>query len=298
VANAIRELSRKEQPISAAKIMPAPFVLSIQSEVVYGHVGQGAARFALQKLGFEVLALPTVLLSNHPGHGAPQGETIPSEKLSTLLRGLAARGVLKDTVAILSGYLGEAAHAAVVAEAAAMVRQENPKAIYLCDPVFGDDDGAYAKLGVAEAMARDLIPIADIVTPNRFEMVSLTARQIHDVPSAILAAKALGRPETVVTSVPLRDGQIGAVAVKSGVAWTAGGPRLEGVPNGTGDLLSALYLGWRLKGHDPVNALARSAKAVHAIAERATQNGLKELPLVAHQDVLTLDADAAATLTT
>lgn len=294
--NAIRQLSCKEQPISAAKIMPVPYVLSIQSEVVYGHVGQGAARFALQKLGFEVLALPTVLLSNHPGHGAPQGETIPSEKLRALLRGLAARGVFKDTVAILSGYLGEAAHAAVVAEAVALVRQANTKAIFLCDPVFGDDDGAYAKLGVAEAMARDLIPIADIVTPNRFEMVSLTARQIQDSAGAVAAAKALGRPETVVTSVPLHDGQIGAVAVKSSVAWTAGGPRLEGVPNGTGDLLSALYLGWRLKELNPAHALARSVKAVYALSARASQYGLRELPLIARQDVLMLDADASPPL--
>jgi pyridoxine kinase len=269
--------------------MPAPFVLSIQSEVVYGHVGQGAARFALQILGFEVLSLPTVLLSNHPGHGPPQGETIPSDKLRALLRGLAARGLFKETVAILSGYLGEAAHAAVVAEAVAMVRRENPKAIYLCDPVFGDDGGAYAKLGVAEAMARDLIPIADIVTPNRFEMVSLTARQISDPTSAVSAARALARPETVVTSVPLDGERLGAVAIKGDATWCAGGPRLEGVPNGTGDLLSALYLGWRLKGLEPNAALGRATAAVHALAEQAVRQGLSELPLIAGQDHIRSD---------
>lgn len=266
--------------------MPAPFVLSIQSEVVYGHVGQGAARFALQKLGFEVLALPTVLLSNHPGHGAPQGETIPADKLRALLRGLAARGVLEDTVAVLSGYLGDATQSAVVVEALELVRRENSKSLYLCDPVFGDEGGAYARLGVAEAIARDLIPIADIVTPNRFEMVSLTARQITDPGSAITAAKALARSETVVTSVPMGAGKVGAVAVQGGMAWSAGGPILTGVPNGTGDLLSALYLGWRLKGHDPAGALGRSTGAVHALAEQASVQGLKELPLIEHQALL------------
>jgi pyridoxine kinase len=273
--------------------MSAPFVLSIQSEVVYGHVGQGAARFALQRLGFEVLALPTVLLSNHPGHGAPTGETIPAAKLGALLAGLAERGVFKDTVAVLSGYLGAADHAAVVAEAVDRVRQDNPSALFLCDPVFGDDLGAYGKLGVAEAIARELIPIADIVTPNRFEFVSLTARQIHDPHSAILAARALGRPETVVTSVPCGPNQICAAAATKGDAWIAGGALLSGVPNGTGDLLSALYLGWRLKGHDVPVALGRATAAVHALAQAASTRGLKELPLVALQDALLSNAPSA-----
>lgn len=266
--------------------MPATFVLSIQSEVVYGHVGQGAARFALQMLGFDVLALPTVLLSNHPGHGSMTGETVPTDKLRTLMRGLAARGLFRDTIAVLSGYLGEPAHAHFVAEAVEAVRRENPETTYLCDPVFGDEDGAYAKPGIAEAMARDLIPIADIVTPNRFELVSLTARQITDPATGIAAAKALGRPETVVTSIPMGREQIGAVAVRSGKAWGAGGPRLLDVPNGTGDLLSALYLGWRLRGLGPAEALGRSTGVVHALASAASAQNLKELPLIAEQKEL------------
>lgn len=266
--------------------MTAPFVLSIQSEVVYGHVGQGAARFALQRLGFEVLALPTVLLSNHPGHGRMSGETIAAEKLRALLRGLSACGVFKTTLAVLSGYLGEPGHAGVVAEAVEMVRRENPQTIYMCDPVFGDDDGAYAKPGIAEAIARDLIPLAQIVTPNRFELVSLTARQVSDAASAIAAAKTLGRPETVVTSVPFPEGQIGAIAVHNGQSWSSRGPRLKGVPNGTGDLFSALYLGWRLKGRSADAALERAIGAVHALAAQASTKALKELPLIEYQDHL------------
>jgi pyridoxine kinase len=272
--------------------MSAPFVLSIQSEVVYGHVGNGAARFALQRLGFEVLALPTVLLSNHPGHGGMTGETIPAQKLKALLSGLAARGVFKNTIAILSGYLGEAAQAAVVAEAVQMVRRENPAAMYLCDPVFGDDDGAYAKPGVAEAMARDVLPLADIVTPNRFELVSLTARQIADPASAVAAAKVLGRPETVVTSVPMEGSTIGAIAVRGQSAWRAGGPKLDNVPNGTGDLFSALYLGWRLKGAAPDRALGNATAAVHTLAADASANRRNELPLIAMQDALISEGQA------
>lgn len=277
--------------------MPAPFVLSIQSEVVYGHVGNGAARFALQVLGFEVLALPTVLLSNHPGHGGMTGETIPAEKLRALLRGLAMRGIFKNTVAIVSGYLGEAAQAQIVLEAIDAVRQDNPSAIYMCDPVFGDDSGAYGKLGVAEAIARDLIPLADIVTPNRFELVSLSARQVTDAASALSAAKTLGRKETIVTSVPIAQDRIGAIALQAGHAWIAGGPKLDGVPNGTGDLLSALYLGWRLKGETPASALGRATSAVHALAAVASIRGMKELPLIECQAELLTRSEIADVMT-
>lgn len=269
--------------------MPAPYILSIQSEVVYGHVGHGAARFALQKQGFEVLALPTVLLSNHPGHGRAAGETIPAPKLKSLLNGLVSLNIFKDIAAVLSGYLGEPAQTQIIVEAVDLVRQANPKALYLCDPVFGDDDGAYAKLGVAEAMARDLIPIADIVTPNRFELVSLTAQQIAGPASAVAAAKALGRPETVVTSVPVVPGEIGAVAVKGTDAWAASGAKLEDVPNGTGDLLSALYLGGRLGGLGPGHALGRATGVVHALAGHASRQKLSELPLIEYQAELARD---------
>src|SRR6185436_14130055 len=169
--------------------MPEPrrAILSIQSDVVHGHVGNGAARFALQRLGIEVWALPTVLLSNHPGHPKFRGETTPPAQLRALVAGLAENGWLSRCVGIISGYLGAADQAAVVAEAVAQVKQANPSAHYLCDPVFGDDDGAYAKPGVAEAMARHLVPLADIVAPNRFELASLTARPVQSASDAVAA---------------------------------------------------------------------------------------------------------------
>jgi pyridoxine kinase len=267
--------------------MSAPAILSIQSEVVYGHVGHGAARFALQKMGFEVLALPAVLLSNHPGHGGAAGEAIPAAALKTLLAGLAQRGFLDGVAGVLSGYLGAAEQAAVVAEAVQEVKRRNRTALYLCDPVFGDDDGAYARPGVAEAMARRLVPMADIVAPNRFELASLTARQVADGPSARAAAAALGRPEVLATSVPGAAGEIGTLACQGPRAWSAGGPRRENPPHGTGDLLAALYLGLRAQGLTPPEALGRAAAPVHALIEEAGRLALNELPLIARQDLLT-----------
>lgn len=269
--------------------MTAPFVLSIQSEVVYGHVGQGAARFALQRLGFDVLALPTVLLSNHPGHGRPTGDVIASTTLNALVDGLAARDLLKRTMAIMSGYLGEAGHAKVVADAVRRVKSANPNAIYVCDPVFGDEGGAYARPGVAEAIARELVPISDIVTPNRFELSSLTARRIHDPATALAAGQFLGRPEALLTSIPFGTGQIGAVVRANNASWAGVGERFEGVPNGTGDLMTALYLGWRLKSCPPEQALGRALSAVHHLARIAGAERMAELPLIEEQGHLASD---------
>jgi pyridoxine kinase len=277
--------------------MAAKYILSIQSEVVYGHVGNGAARFALQRHGFEVLVLPTVLLSNHPGHGRVAGETIPSEKLRSLLVGLESLGILPHVGAVLSGYLGETGHGKLVAEAVERIKAANAAAVYLCDPVFGDDGGAYAKPGVAETIARELVPVADILTPNAFELKSLTARQVADAATAMAAAKSLGKAETVVTSVPKGSAEIGAIAVQGSQAWGWFGARVPNPPHGTGDLLSALYLAWRCKGARAAEALAWSTHAVHRLALDAAAQNLNELPLIERQDWLVAsDAPSAIAL--
>jgi pyridoxine kinase len=263
--------------------MPEPqrAILSIQSEVVYGHVGNGAARFTLERLGFEVWALPTVLLSNHPGHGKSCGETTSAANLRALLAGLSENGWLNRCAAILSGYLGSADQAIVVAEAVAQVKQANPQAIYLCDPVFGDDDGAYAKPGVAEATARHLIPLADIIAPNRFELASLTARSISTAADAISAARSVGRAEVLVTSVPFGTTEIGSIAVTKSEAVATVTAKLDGVPNGTGDLISALYLAARLANCAPRDALGKAASTTNAIIGASL--GADELALIAAQ---------------
>ena len=259
-------------------------VLSIQSDVVHGHVGNGAARFALQRLGYDVWALPTVLLSNHPGHPKFRGETIPVVQLRALLAGIAENGWLHRCVGVLSGYLGSADQAAFVAEAVTQVKQANTNALYLCDPVFGDDDGAYARPGVAEAMARHLVPLADILTPNRFELASLTARAITGAADAVAAARTLSRAEVLVTSVPFGESDIGSLIVTRSEAAATVTPRRDGVPHGTGDLMSALYLEGRLSGASPREALERAASATDAIINASL--GQDELALVANQNLL------------
>jgi len=261
-------------------------VLSIQSEVVRGHVGNGAARFALQRLGFDVWAVPTVVLSNHPGHGKVRGEAVPAHRMAELIAGLDEHGWLRQCDGIVSGYLGASDQARVVADAVRRVKSENPKAVYLCDPVFGDDTGAYARPGVAEAMARDLIPLADIATPNRFELASLTSKKIENPKDAIAAARSLGMREVVVTSVPFEGGRIGTVVVAGNEAWAASTTRLENVPHGSGDLLAALYLAARLAPLPPREALAQAASAVDAVLKASVTARADELRLVATQNEL------------
>lgn len=257
-------------------------VLAIQSEVVYGHVGNGAARFALQRLGLDVLALPTVLFSNHPGHGGFTGEVTPVERLEALLTGLDERGWLAGCAGVLSGYLGEADQAGIVAEAVARVREANPDALYLCDPVFGDEGGIYARQGVAEAMALKLLPIADIATPNRFELETLSRCPVTNAESAIEAARTLGVPLVLATSVP-REEEIATLAVMPADAWGSAAPRLPHPPHGTGDLLAALFLAHRLGGATIPRALRLASSSVDHMIRMAVRFGADEMPLIAAQ---------------
>ena len=258
-------------------------VLSIQSEVVRGHVGNGAARFALQRVGVNVWAVPSVLFSNHPGHGKFRGEAIAAARIGELVEGLAQHGWLAQCDGIISGYLGAADQVRVVADAVRRVKGANPKALYLCDPVFGDDDGAYARAGVAEATARDLLPLADIVTPNRFELSSLTSKKIAGADEAVAAARTLGKAEVVVTSIHFPPDQIGTVAVTAAGAWATSAQRLEQAPNGSGDLFAALYLAARLKSEAPQQALARASSSVDCILRASVAMGADELALIARQ---------------
>ncbi|MEQ1753459.1 MAG: pyridoxal kinase [Micropepsaceae bacterium] len=257
--------------------------MSIQSEVVRGHVGNSAARFALQRTGFDVWALPTVILSNHPGHGQTRGETVDAHKIASLYEGLRLHHWDAQVSAVLSGYLGHPDQASTAAKIVREIKAANPKSLYLCDPVFGDDEGAYAKLGVAEAMARELIPLADIVAPNRFELSSLTSQRIDSPGDAVRAARLLSVTEVLVSSVP-DNGKIANVVVNPQGAWSCSVERLEDVPHGTGDLLSALYLGARLRGEPAPHALLSSISQVQAIVSASA--GMDELALIPAQALL------------
>jgi pyridoxine kinase len=270
--------------ICAMSVTSPPRVLSIQSEVVHGRVGNTAARFVMQRLGVEVLPLPTVLFSNVPGPQGFDGKAFRADEMDVLLQGLERRNLLNGIDAVVSGYLGSAQQADVVKTAVTLVKAHNPGTVYLCDPVFGDEGGVYARPGVAEAIQHTLLPLADIVTPNRFELAHLTGHDITDIESMMAAARLLMRPLVLATSCPCADGQIGTMAVTAHEAWLTSAPRISPAPSGTGDVLAAAFLSWQLKGAPTPEALSRSSGAVHALITASA--GQSDLALVAHQDAL------------
>lgn len=269
-------------------------ILSFQSAVAFGHVGNSAAIFALQRLGLDACPVDTVQFSNHPGYGVWRGGAHPAVALSEVVEGLDGAGLLESFGAILSGYLGQAETGAVVAEAVRRLRHHHPGAPYLCDPVMGDEDGGlYVAEGIPEVFARTLLPLADIATPNRFELGMLTGRSIAGVADAIQASRLLlerGTGAVVTTSLTAGDGMIGCLAVNAEGAWMVRTPllRFATAPNGGGDTLSALLLAHRLKGRDLPEALSMAVSSLYGVLERTRAAGGRELALVAGQDEIAL----------
>lgn len=270
-------------------------VLSIQSAVAYGHVGNSAAVFALQRLGHEVWPIDTVQFSCHTGYPGWQGEVFPPAQLTALIDGLAACGALAGCDAVLSGYLGAAATGAVVLDAVWRLRESRPGTLFCCDPVMGDTEhGLFVAADIPAFFARSAIPAADIVTPNCFELSLLTGRSLHDLGDLVAAARHLRRqgPGTVavtgVTAPLLPSGRIGAVVVTAEGAWLAETPLLEfpTPPHGTGDVFAALLLGRLLTGEQPTEALAKTVGALYAILLRTQAAMVRELTLIAAQDQL------------
>lgn len=261
-------------------------ILSIQSEVVYGHVGNGAARLALQRLSHEVFTLPTVIYSNHPGHGRYSGMAVPADQIALLVEALDAQGYLRGCSAVISGFLGRADQATVIAEAVERVKAANPHAVYCCDPVAGDlPAGAYVSDDVAGAIAARLIPIADIVTPNDYELGRFTNRTIGNPEEALAAARELGPGLVLATSVPSRDAdRIATMAVTHQTAWLTETPRRENVPHGLGDLMTALFLGQWLRSRDIPGALGLAAASVDSILRATLRAGSDELLMVQEQN--------------
>ena len=152
-------------------------ILSIQSSVAYGHVGNSAAVFPLQRLGHEVWPVITVHFSNHTGYGAWRGPLLAAEDVREVIAGIEDRGVLGEADAVLSGYQGDPAVGGVILDAVARVKELNPAAVYCCDPVMGDvGRGMFVRPGIPEFMRDTVVPQADIVTPNHFELDFLAGR--------------------------------------------------------------------------------------------------------------------------
>lgn len=266
-------------------------ILSIQSAVAYGHVGNSAAVFPLQRLGFNVWPVDTVQFSNHTGYGAWRGHVTEPAQIDEIVKGIGERGALARIGAVLSGYLGNAETGQAVLRAVSAVRRAGDGALYLCDPVMGDDGrGFFVRPGIPEFFAGAALPEADIVTPNRFELAFLADREVDDLGSALEAAAILRArgPKIVVTTslrLPDHDG-LAILADGTEGAWLARTPLLPVNLNGTGDAFSALFLGNYLRTDSVSAALERTVAAMYAVIEATWKAGARELRLVLTQDEL------------
>ncbi|MFT3969809.1 MAG: pyridoxal kinase PdxY [Micropruina sp.] len=266
-------------------------ILSIQSSVAYGHVGNSAATFPLMRSGVEVWPVLTVHFSNHTGYGEWRGPLLAAEDVAEVIRGIDDRGVLPRVDAVLSGYQGAEAVGAVVLDAVALVKERSPRAIYCCDPVMGDvGRGFFVRPGIPEFMRDQVVPKAQIVTPNHFELDFLTGRETHTLDEVIEAAHALRAvgPETVlVTSVvtdTTEDDSLTMLAVTGEGAWQVTTPRLDRTFTGSGDLTAAMFLAHWLRTQSAADAVGATADIVYSVLKQTADSGLPELQLVAAQD--------------
>jgi len=263
-------------------------VLSISSQVVRGHVGNSATVFALERLGHTVWQMPTVVLSHHPGHGgSPPRSATPPAQLDAFLDSIADRGWLIEVDAVLVGYLADAGQAASIVRIVDEVRKRRPDAMVIVDPIMGDDGALYVSEDVARAYRESLMPLANLITPNRFELSWLAGASITTTADAIAAARKLKRREVVATSAPeAKTGQIRALLVEGSRVVVAESDCVDHHVHGVGDLMTALYVGHRLL-HQPGEESLRLACAgvLSVVAETADRN-LNELALAAAQDHL------------
>lgn len=268
-------------------------VLSIQSHVAYGYVGNRAAVFPLQRLGCDVIVVNTVQFSNHTGYGAWTGQVFGADHIAAIIDGVDQRGALARCNAVLSGYMGDAALGRAVLDAAARVKAHNPRAVYCCDPVMGDvGRGFFVRPGIPEFMKDHAVPAADIITPNQFELEYLAGGAVRTLSDALAAAAALrarGPRLVLVTSLTREDAQSDTIEMLVDTergSWLVNTPRLplDPAPNGSGDAVAALFLAHYLRAFDPVEALEGAAAAIYAIFLATRRAGTRELQIVAAQD--------------
>ena len=265
-------------------------ILSFQSRVVWGHVGNSVAEFALRRMGVDVWPLDTVCLSHHPGHGRPRGKVRAAEELAELVAGLAERGVLDDCEAVLSGYLGSVENARVMLQTVAALKARRPDALFCCDPVMGDHDtGLYVDAGLVRFFRDDALVAADILTPNHFELETLVGTPLPTLARVLAVAdglRARGPSLLLVSSLAVggRMEEMSTLLVCDDGAWLATTPRLELRAHGAGDLLAAQFLARRLRNEDPAACLAGAVAATFAVLE--TTGDAPELRLVAAQEAM------------
>ena len=280
-------------------------VISIQSQVAYGHVGNSAAVFPMQMHGIDVIAVPTTLLSNRPGYPTIRGRVLDAQLVADLLLGVEERGALDSCEAILSGYLGSPEIAAVVADFIARAKARNPRLTYCCDPVLGDRDrGLFVQADIPPLVRDRLCPLADIITPNHFEFdwlcgakATTKATTSDQMIAQAQSLMAHGPSTIVVTSAELSDtpdDEIETVAIerfedglkKSLRAWRVRTPKLPISPSGTGDLFASLLVSARISGSNTPDALGHAASAIFAVLERTALSGTLEMRIVESAELL------------
>ncbi|MET0163007.1 MAG: pyridoxal kinase PdxY [Microbacteriaceae bacterium] len=266
-------------------------VLSIQSAVAYGHVGNSAAVFPLQRIGVEVLPVNTVNFSNHTGYGAWRGPMISPDDVRDVITGIEERGVLGEIDVVLSGYQGGEGIGDVILDAVARVKGANPSAIYACDPVMGNaKSGCFVAPAIPVLLRERVVPAADLITPNQFELGELTGTRpftIEETLESVELIRARGPRSVLVTSVerPDReDGTLEMLAVTDEGAWIVQTPRLPFKANGSGDVTAALFTAHYRRTGDAADALARATSSVYDLLERTHRSGARELQLVESQD--------------
>ena len=277
-------------------------ILSIQSWVSYGHVGNASAVFPLQRLGAEVWSINTVQFSNHTGYGHWTGQVYTGDMVREIVDGIGARGALERCDAVLSGYMGDAGIGSAILHAVATVRAANPAAIYCCDPVIGDTDtGVYVREGIEDFIRDTALREADIATPNRFELERLTGLDCCTQDAVKLAAERLrglmrqdGPRCVLLTSLETEttpNDHIDMLAAEAGSFWLLRTPRLPVSVNGAGDAIAALFLFHRIRTGSAVAALEAAGSSVHGLLRRTAESGSREIALVAAQEEFVTPTD-------
>jgi pyridoxine kinase len=266
-------------------------ILSIQSWVAYGHVGNTSAVFPLQRLGAEVWAVNTVQFSNHTGYGAWRGQVFSEALIRDCVTGIAERGVLGRCDAVLSGYMGDAGIGEAILDAVGQVKAANRAALWCCDPVIGDvGRGIFVRPGIPEFFRDQALPASDITTPNQFELEWLTGAPITTLAAAkaaIAGVQARGPRCVLLTSLHIEDTPPDAIellAAEGGRFWRLRTPLLPISVNGAGDAIAALFLFHRLRSGEAAAALSAASSSVHGLLRRTVAAGSREILTVAAQE--------------
>jgi pyridoxine kinase len=276
-------------------------LISIQSHVAYGHVGNSAAVFALQRLGCEVWPVHTVQFSNHTGYGTWKGEVFAAARIGEVIDGIANLGVLRMCDGVLSGYIGAVETGEAIVAAVGKIKAANPRASYCCDPVIGNRNrGEFVRPGIADFMRECALPAAGVVTPNHFELDRLVERETRDLAAIIEAVDdihARGPRAVLVTSVrsdATPPESLDVITSDGSARYLVRTPLLATPANGAGDLIAALFFFHYLRSGSVADALAAATSSVFGLLRRTRDAGASETILIAAQDELVAPSETFA----